>query len=61
MSATQKLVKLGVDREVAEKLTSNNILTPAAIRKASISELRSVTGLDNSAANELKNKFNRGS
>lgn len=59
MSVTQKLVKKGVDREVAEKLASNNLLTPRAIRNASVAELRRVTGLSQSAANALKNKFDR--
>ena len=58
MSATQKLVKKGIDREVAQKLTSNNLLTPRAIRKATVSKLREITGLSAAGANALKAKFN---
>ena len=58
MSATQKLVKKGVDREIAQKLTSNNLLTPRAIRKATATKLKAVTGLNTAGVNALKAKFN---
>lgn len=59
MSATQKLVQLGVEREVAEKLVSQNLTTPAAIRKATQAELKDVTGLSTEKAKALKDKFDR--
>ena len=59
MSATGKFIKLGVDKDVAEKLVSAKLFTPKSVKETSLSKLREITGLSQSATSELRNKFDR--
>lgn len=59
MSATQKLIALGIDRETAEKLTAHGVMTPRAIREMPKSKLKSNAKLTEAEAVAVKAKFER--
>jgi hypothetical protein len=57
MSVTQKLVALGIERDIAEKLTANGIMTPRAIREMSKTRLKVTAKLTEAEAVAVKARF----